>query len=162
MWAHRGGREAANLVNRELLKYADVAFGIENFSSALSEYSEQRFRNAAANMVSLFPNLKIAATTLRDIKSASCHNLGGVCFAESQVFEGRKFQDLQVLDRVGSGDAFAAGLIYGMLSVGDLQTAVDLGTASSALSLSATGDGSSATLSEIEKLLSSSDSNPIR
>ncbi|MBC7901312.1 MAG: sugar kinase [Saprospiraceae bacterium] len=162
LWAHRGGREAADRVNSELLKFADVTFGVDNFLPSFSEYSEGSFQTAAAEMMSRFPDLLMAATTLRDVKSASCHDLSGVCFADSKVYEGRRFPDLAVLDRVGSGDAFAAGIIYGMLSNRDPQAAVDFGTASAALSLSATGDGSSATLTEIERLIRSSDLNAIR
>ncbi len=162
LWAHRGGREAAEKVNRELLKFADVTFGVTDFASNFSDYAEESFRLAAGVMISTFPNLQIAATTLRDVLSASCHNLGGVCLAGPKIFEGRKFPNLQVLDRVGSGDAFAAGVIYGLLMGEGPQKAIDLGTASAALSLSAIGDGSSATLSEIQRLLTSKDLTAIR
>lgn len=162
LWADRGGHAAANEVNRELLRFADVVFGVEDFRAGFAEYSEDAFRRAASPMLDRHPELKIAATTLRDVKSASRHNLGGVCFSGDKVHRGRDFRDAEVLDRVGSGDAFAAGFIYGILSGKDLSTAISLATASAALSLASVGDGSSATLPEIERLAVSSDSAAIR
>ena len=113
-------------------------------------------------MFSRHPKLQIAATTLRDISSASRHDLGGVCVVDGKVYKANGFCDLEVLDRVGSGDAFAAGFIYGLLSGKDPQTAIDLAAASGALSLASIGDGSSATLAEIEKLATSPDHSAVR
>jgi 2-dehydro-3-deoxygluconokinase len=152
LWSERGGRDAANALNQKLLPFADVVFGVENFDAHLSAYDEENFRRAAGELISKFPNLKIAATTLRDIKSASLHSLGAVCFAGGEIFKSDDFNDLEVLDRVGSGDAFAAGFIYALLAGKDLRFAVDSGAANSALTLTTLGDGSAATLAEIEKL----------
>lgn len=162
VWAGRGGRDAANEVNRELLRFADVVFGVEDFRPGFAEYAEDGFRRAASAMFARHPELKIAATTLRDIRSASSHDLGGVCFAGGAAYRGTDFRDAEVLDRVGSGDAFAAGFIYGMLSGKGFSRAISLATASAALSLASLGDGSSATLSEVERLATSSDSAAIR
>ena len=162
LWAGRGGRDAANECNRKLLGYADVVFGIEGFDAGLAAYSEDAFRRTAGDMFSRHPNLKIAATTLRDIRSASLHDLSGVCFAGGNVFKSIDHRNAEVLDRVGSGDAFAAGLIYGILSDKDLHRSIDLAAASAVLSLSLPGDGSSATLAEIERLSISPDRTAIR
>jgi len=152
LWADRGGRDAANAVNRELLEYADVVFGVEGFHASLADFPEKAFRRAAGEMFERHPHLKIAATTLRDIKSASRHDLGGVCFANDEVASAIEFIDLEVLDRVGSGDAFAAGFVYGLLSGSEPQRSINLAVASAALSLASLGDGSSATLPEVERL----------
>ncbi len=152
LWSERGGRDAANALNQELLPFADVIFGVENFKASFSGYAEEDFRRAATDINSKFPNLKIVATTLRDIKSASRHDLSAVCYADNEVFKANDFVDLEVIDRVGSGDAFAAGLIYGFLTGKDIQFSLNCGAANSALTLTTLGDGSAATLAEIENL----------
>lgn len=155
LWSERGGRDAANELNHELLPLADVVFGVENFDASFAAYSEENLRRAAAAINTKFPNLKLIATTLRDVKSASRHDLSAVCFAGDQVFKANDFADLDVFDRVGSGDAFAAGLIYGLLAGKDTEFALNCGAANSALTLTTPGDGSAATLAEIENLATS-------
>ena len=78
--------------------------------------TKEVFERVAREIVSRFPNLQVIATTLRDVKSACRHDLSAVCFAVEEVFKAVDFADLEVLDRVGSGDAFAAGLIYALSS----------------------------------------------
>lgn len=152
LWRERGGRDAANRLNQRLLPFADVVFGVENFNAGFSNYSEDDFKKAASALVSKFPNLKIAATTLRDVHSASRHSLSAVCCADETVFKADDYPGLEVADRVGSGDAFAAGLIYGLLAEKGIEFALNCGVANSALTLTTLGDGSAATLSEVEKL----------
>jgi 2-dehydro-3-deoxygluconokinase len=115
-------------------------------------------------MIERHPNLKVVATTLRDVHSASRHDLGGAYYSASDgsVHEARGFKDLEVLDRVGSGDAFAAGLIHGLLSEQTLQRSIDIAVAAGALALASLGDGLSASLSEIEKAASENDTGAIR
>src|SRR5207247_4852748 len=84
LWSDRGGREAANDVNRSLLEFADVVFGVEDFNAYLSKYARDVFQKAASEMLSRYTNLQIVATTLRDIRSASRHDVGGVCFADGE------------------------------------------------------------------------------
>ena len=150
LWSSRGGRDAATKLNRELLDLADVAFGVEDFDARLSEFSADAFRRAADAMMSRHTSLKLVATTLRDVHSASRHSIGGVCLTADAVSEGIRFENTDVLDRVGSGDAFASGLIYGSLTERSTQDAANIATASAALSLSSPGDGLAATLAEIE------------
>jgi 2-dehydro-3-deoxygluconokinase len=162
LWAGRGGREAADEVNRDLLQFADVVFGVTGFDPGLSKYSEGSLRTSAAGMVDTFPNLKIVATTLRDIGTASRHDISGAAFADGKVAKARDLIGVDVLDRVGSGDAFAAGLIYGVLNNEAIERSLDLGVANAAYALASVGDGSSATLPEIEKLAGGSASDVIR
>jgi 2-dehydro-3-deoxygluconokinase len=162
LWADRGGLEAANRLNHELLKYADVVFGVENFNARLAAYSPADFEAAARDILERFPNLQVIATTLRDVNSASSHNLGAVCFADGKIVKAHDFENIDVLDRVGSGDAFAAGLIYGLLSEKDIEFSLNCGLANSALTLTTLGDGSAATLAEVEKLARSKEINLFR
>ena len=162
LWAGRGGRKAADALNHELLKLADVAFGVESFAPGFEGFSEESFRRTAEVMLIRHPELKIAATTLRDIHSATRHSLSGVCFAEGRVYKAADHQQVDVLDRVGSGDAFAAGLIHGMLANRPMQQTIDIAAASAVLSLACPGDGLSATLPEIERAANKSDQPAIR
>lgn len=162
LWKEKGGREAANELNRRLLKFADVVFGVFDFDSKLTNFSENSFRQTAEKMLAEFPNLKAVVSTLRDVHSASCHNLSAVCFYDNQIFKAREYQKTEVLDRVGSGDAFASGFIYGFLSGKDAQFAVDCGTALGALAMTTIGDNSAATLEEVEKLLQGGNAQAIR
>lgn len=152
LWSGRGGRDAANALNHELLPYADVVFGVENFSGGMSSFDETDFRAAASAVISKFPDLKAVATTIRDVHSANRHDLGAVCFAREQVFRSRDLTGIDVFDRVGSGDAFAAGFIFGLMSDLDFQSALEYGTANAALTMASPGDASAATLAEVRHL----------
>jgi 2-dehydro-3-deoxygluconokinase len=90
---------------------------------------------------------------LREIETASLHHFSAVCFRKGEIFKARDFAGLNVLDRVGSGDAFAAGFIYSLLAEKAIDYAVDCGTAHGALSMTTPGDNSMATLREVESLM---------
>lgn len=162
LWSGRGGREAANGLNRRLLDIADVVFGVEDFTGTLSGYSDAEFGKAAEKMISRHANLKVVATTLRDVHSASRHSIGGACFYDGKVYEASRFENADVLDRVGSGDAFAAGIIFGLLTARSLRQTVDLAASSAALSIASPGDGLSATLDEIERNITKSSHGAVR
>ena len=162
LWSARGGREAANQVNRQLLEHADLVFGVEGFDPALSAYAEDKFRNAGEKMRASYPGLKVVATTLRDIHSASRHSLSAVCLADEQVFKAGDRVNADVLDRVGSGDAFAAGLIYGCLNEKPFTESIEFGVTAAVLSLASPGDGLSARLEEVERGIKRSDNAAIR
>lgn len=162
LWKTRGGRAEADRISRNLLPLADVVFGVFDFSPKLCEYDAENFKKSAALMQREFPNLKIVATTLRDVKNASQHDFSAVCLADGEVFKAKDYRQIPVLDRVGSGDAFAAGLIYGVLSEKEMQFAVECGAACGALAMTEPGDNSSATLREIERLLQTGESDAVR
>lgn len=154
LWKNRGGKPAANKINRELLPFADVVFGVFDYSPNLSEYEENTFRKFAEKMQSDFPNLKIIVSTLRKIYSASRHDVCGVCYADGEVYKAKDYKDIEVLDRVGSGDAFASGFIYGLLNEKDLRFSIECGAAHGALAMTSVGDNSMATLDEVLSLMS--------
>ena len=153
LWRNRGGREAANELNGELLKSTDVAFGVFDFDAKPASYTDEKFRRAAEKMLADFPNLKIVVSTLRQVYSANRHDLTAVCFDGNRIYQAREYKNVEVFDRVGSGDGFAGGFIYGLLDGKDLQFAADCGTALGVLTMTAAGDNSSAQLSEVEDLI---------
>ena len=162
LWKNRGGKIQANKLNKELLPFADVIFGVPDYTGKNSAFNEKEFRKEAERLQADFPNLKYIAATFRTAKSAGFHNLTAACFADGGVFKAPEFFDVQVFDRVGSGDSFASGFIYGMLEGRGTQYAVECGAAHSCLAMTTPGDNSMARLDEIEKLMSGADLNAIR
>lgn len=162
LWKDRGGKTQANKLNKKLLPYADVVFGVPDYASSIVDFDKEGFRTAAQKLQDEFPNLKYIATTFREVKSASRHNLTAACFADGKVFKAPIFLDVQVFDRVGSGDSFASGFIYGMLENKGTQYAVECGTAHSCLAMTTPGDNSMARLDELEKLMTGGDLNVVR
>ena len=162
LWGKRGGRSAANVVNAELAQYADVVFGVFDFDSALSAFDPATFRKAAAEMISRFPRLKSVVSTLRETHSANRHDLGAACFSEGEITVARPFENVDVIDRVGSGDAFVAGFIDRLLEGKNVQTALDCGTTHGVLAMTTPGDVSMATAAEVFRLMNISDASPLR
>ena len=100
-----------------------------------------------------FPNLSVEATTLRHAKTATRNDWGALALSEGQFCEAAMRQDLEIYDRVGGGDSFASGLIYGLLQGESLQWAVECGAAHGALAMTTPGDTSMATLPEVLKVM---------
>jgi len=153
LWKTRGGRDAANRLNKEFLPYVDVVFGAFDFDSKLSNFDENTFRRAAEKMMNEFPNLKIIVSTLREVHSARLHDLSGVCFYKNQIYKAKDYKNIEVFDRIGSGDGFASGFIYGLLAGKDAQHSLECGAALGALVMTTPGDNSMSTLSEVENLI---------
>ncbi len=153
LWKTRGGRESANWLNREFLPVVDVVFGAFDFDSKLSNFNEVAFRRTAEKMFTEFSNLKVVVSTLREVHSASRHDLSAVCFYKNQIYKACDYKNVEVLDRVGSGDAFASGFIYGFLAGKDVQYSIECGAAHAALVMTTAGDNSMSTLAEVEKLI---------
>jgi len=164
LWRNRGGNAGAAEINRELVKYADIIIGgPADFTErlgldadcpagggSLDRESYQRIAEAAATA---YPNLKAIASTRRAVKSATINGWSAVCWAGGRVYEGMRFDDLEILDRIGGGDGFAAGLIYGLLTGRDIQDALNYGVCHGALAMTTPGDTSMASLREVEGLM---------
>lgn len=100
-----------------------------------------------------YPNFKAVATTLRTVKTATRNDWGAMCWCDGEVYLSQKYNDLEILDRVGGGDSFAAGFIYGLMTTQDAQRAVDLWRSTGALALTTPGDTSMASKKEVEALM---------
>ncbi|MBV6496860.1 MAG: sugar kinase [Acidobacteria bacterium ACB1] len=155
LWSGRGGRAAADEANRRLLAEADVVFGVEGFDPTLDGFSIEKFDAAVRAMLERHSNLKVVATSLRDVASASEHSIGGAVYIDGTAYIGRPFKNVRVLDRVGSGDAFAGGVIYGMLNELPTQRYIDLASANAAYAMTCPGDTSTATLADLVRMLDS-------
>ncbi len=167
LWRSIGGQRRAREVNRELVGSVDVLFGNEeDFSAALGfeiegtdpNYSELRtdnFRRMIEKVVMAFPNVKTVATTLRTAKTATLNGWGAIAYSGGEFFEVAP-TDIEIFDRVGGGDSFASGFIYGLLESKDPSWALRCGVAHGALAMSTPGDTSMASLSEVERLMKGS------
>jgi len=170
LWKARGGRAGSVAVNRGLMPLVDVLFGHEgDVATALGSaahgpvwHTLESFAPMAARVTAEFPNIKVIASTVRKPVSASRNSWGAFGFAEGQAHEGLRFDELEILDRVGGGDSFAAGLIFGLLSGKGLQWSLDCGVAHGALAMTTAGDSSQATLAEVERLISGGSAGTVR
>ncbi|MBQ5677919.1 MAG: hypothetical protein IIV47_03550, partial [Clostridia bacterium] len=99
---------------------------------------------------------KVIATTLRTVKTATVNDWSAICYADGKVHKGLELPGLEILDRVGGGDSFASGLIYGLMTTEDAQTAVNYGVAHGALAMTTPGDTSMASLKEVENIVKGS------
>ena len=166
LWQSRGGIEAAQRINAELVRHVDVLFGNEeDFHQALGVSSDrhdptysqlpvQEYQAVLEDVGARFPNLEVVAATLRVVHSASVNDWGGMAWSASEghvVAQARP--DLLVFDRVGGGDSFAAGLIYGILEGLSLGDSVEYGAAHGALAMTTPGDTSMATLKEVQAMV---------
>jgi 2-dehydro-3-deoxygluconokinase len=165
LWKSIGGREAAQKVNRLLAKYVDVMIGneedftaclgfrVEGVDESLSALDTAGYKIMINSVVNEFPNIKVVATTLRTVRSATINDWGAIAFSDGMFYEAQHRENLEIMDRVGGGDSFASGLIYGLMVKCDPQYAVECGAAHGALAMTTPGDTSMATLAEVEKLM---------
>ena len=165
LWKNFGGLERCREVNRRLAKYVDVMIGneedftaclgfeIEGVDENLTALDVGNFKKMIARAVADFPNFKACATTLRGVKTASVNDWSAVCWCNGEFFHAQEMKDLWVMDRVGGGDSFASGLVYGFLSHNDAQKAVEYGCAHGALAMTTPGDTSMATKAEVERVM---------
>lgn len=165
LWKAIGGTERAREVNRGLAPLVDVMLGneedftaalgfeVEGVDANLSALDPERFGHMMEKVSTTYPNIRLIATSLRGVRSATRNDWSAVCWADGSLVRGREFPDLEILDRVGGGDSFASGLIYGLLSGHDLATALEYGIAHGALVMTTPGDTSMATLAEVESLV---------
>lgn len=165
LWKSIGGKARAQEVNRELARMVDVMIGNEeDFTACLgfevegldehhSKLDVENFRRMIERAVSDFPNFKIVATTLRNAKTATVNDWGAVCYADGELYKSATRESLEIFDRVGGGDSFASGLIYGLMTGRGAQWAVECGAAHGALAMTTPGDTTMATLSEVERVM---------
>jgi 2-dehydro-3-deoxygluconokinase len=165
LWQDHGGQARAQEVNRRIVELVDVLIGNEEdftaalgfavggVDAALQTLPVQRFASMIQDVVTAYPALRMVATTLRGVNSASRNDWSAIAWADGELHQAVERSDLEVLDRVGGGDSFASGLIYGLLQGYPLATAVEYGAAHGALALTTPGDVSMASLAEVEHLV---------
>ncbi|MGA8868905.1 MAG: sugar kinase [Candidatus Sulfotelmatobacter sp.] len=161
LWKSIGGKSRAQEMNRQLAPLVDVMFGNEeDFTAALgfpvsgvdehhSKLDPGAFERMIAAVLQEFPNLALIATTLRNARTATLNDWGAMCSYDGHIYHAPVRENLEIYDRVGGGDSFASGLIYGFLSGEEPQWSVECGAAHGALAMTTPGDTSMATLAEV-------------
>ena len=161
LWKAFGGDAKALEVNRRLVSSADVLFaGREDFSLRLgvdlSNLPASREGHAEEELLrrvaGAYPNLRAIAMTQRMAESSCTHHWGAVALVAG-TFVAVEARAVDVLDRIGGGDSFAAGFLYGLLESHDAEWALACGVAHGALAMTTPGDTSMATLAEVERLM---------
>ena len=165
LWSSIGGQAKAQEVNKEIAKYIDVMIGneedftaclgfeIEGNDENLKELNLDGYIKMIEKAAKVYPNFKAVATTLRTVRSATVNDWSAVCWSDGEICRGLDLKGLEIYDRVGGGDSFASGLVYGLMETGDLQTAVNYGVAHGALAMTTPGDTSMATKAEVERIV---------
>lgn len=164
LWKGIGGKAKAQDVNRELVSAVDVLFGNEEDFSAMlgvaiegvgddfSHLPVSSYESMLRRVAELYPSLKLIATTLRTAHTATNNDWGAIALYEGKNIHVPQRQ-LEIMDRVGGGDSFASGVIYGFLAGKDPQWSIQCGVAHGALAMTTPGDTSMATLSEVEAVM---------
>jgi len=174
LWKSMGGKLRAQEVNRELAPLVDVMLGNEeDFSSSLgftvdgvdegcAHLDVADFKRMLEAVTKQYPNLSVATATLRQARTATRNDWGAIACCGGRFYEAPMREDMEIYDRVGGGDSFAAGLIYGLLSGKDPQWAVECGAAHGALAMSTPGDTSMATLDEVLQVMNGQPARIVR
>jgi len=173
LWRSFGGKKRAQEINRRIAPYVDVMLGNEeDFSAALgyevpgtdehlSALDPEAFKRMIRKVLNDFP-FKVVATTLRRATTATRNDWGAICYHEGNFYQAKNRENLDIFDRVGGGDSFASGLIYGFLAGKDAQWAVECGAAHGALAMTTPGDTTMATLDEVLHVMKSAGARIVR
>jgi 2-dehydro-3-deoxygluconokinase len=165
LWQASGGIQAAAALNRRLIAQVDVVIGNEeDFAAGLGLAAEEVDENLLELDTAVYqrllglvldaaPGVALAAVTLRQARTATVNDWGAACLTRSSFHQGLSLPGLEIFDRVGGGDSFASGLIYGLLTGLDVDRALAYGVAHGALAMTTPGDTSMATLAEVERLV---------
>jgi len=165
MWSAIGGLEKAQEVNKEIAKYVDVmigneedftaclGFAIEGNDANLKTLNLDGYKKMINEAAATYPNFKAVATTLRQVKTATVNDWSAICWADGEIYKAKDYNGLEIMDRVGGGDSFASGLIFGLMTTGDPELAVNYGAAHGALAMTTPGDTTMANRKEVEAIM---------
>lgn len=168
LWKAFGGKDKAREVNRAIAPYVDVMIGneedftaclgfeVEGLDEDISKIDPKNFKKMISTAVAEFPNFQAVATTLRNAKTASQNDWGAVLYHEGEFHDALLRPDLEIYDRVGGGDSFASGLIYGFLEDKTPSETINYGAAHGALAMTTPGDTTTVSLAEVEKVMKGS------
>jgi 2-dehydro-3-deoxygluconokinase len=164
LWKAIGGKAKAQEVNREIVRKVDMLLGNEEDFSAMlgvkikgvsedfDELPIESYAEMLREVASLYPNLKLIASTLRSVRSATQNAWGAIALNEDKIVHVPQIE-IEIMDRVGGGDSFASGIVYGLLAGKGIDYAVRCGVAHGALAMTTPGDTSMATLPEVERII---------
>ncbi|QDB78017.1 sugar kinase [Georgenia sp. 311] len=165
LWKDIGGQARAQEVNREIAHHIDVMIGneedftaslgfeVEGVDENLTDLDVASFRAMIENVQAAYPNFEVIGTTMRSVHTATVNDWGAIAWSKDEGFAQATHRErLEILDRVGGGDSFASGLVYGLITGEPLATAVEYGAAHGALAMTTPGDTSMVTKDDVVKL----------
>ena len=165
LWKGFGGLERCREINREIAQYVDVMIGNEEDFTAclgyeidgadenLTDLDVNSFQQMIKKALVDFPNFKATATTMRGVKTATVNDWAAMSWCDGKFYSSIARPELEIMDRVGGGDSFASGFIYGLMVLQDPVKAIEYGAAHGALAMTTPGDTTMASLAEVEKLV---------
>jgi 2-dehydro-3-deoxygluconokinase len=165
LWKSIGGKSRAQEINKEIAKYVDVMIGNEeDFSASLgleikdldediSNINLDSYKQMITTAVKTYPNFQAIATTLRNAVTASTNDWGAVMYYDGKFYDAIHRPGLEIYDRVGGGDSFASGLVYGFLENKNAEDIINYGAAHGALAMTTPGDTTTASIAEVEKVM---------
>ncbi|NUR95562.1 MAG: sugar kinase, partial [Kribbellaceae bacterium] len=163
VWQGRGGWQRARETDLRLAAHADVivgALGLAGTGPDGPRLGAADVPEAFAEIAELLPGATVLATTLRRVVTAGVNDWSSAAWSrETGCVQGPEMPGQHVLDRIGSGDGFAAGLIYGLMTGADLARALAYGTVHGALAMTTPGDTSMASLADVEALMATASSS---
>lgn len=167
LWRSIGGQTKAQEVNRMIAPHVDVMIGneedftaslgfeVEGVDESLTSLAVDGFAAMIATAAEAFPNFQVIGTTMRTVHSATINDWGALAWSsETGVVQATHRESLEIMDRVGGGDSFASGLIFGLMDGQPLATALEYGAAHGALAMTTPGDTTMVTKAEVIKLAS--------
>lgn len=165
MWNAIGGQAKAQEINKEIAKYVDVMIGneedftaclgfeIEGNDTNFKELNLDGYKKMVNEAAKKYPNFRTVATTLRTVKTATVNDWSAICWADGEVYKAKDYNGLEIMDRVGGGDSFASGLIYGLMRTENAEIAVNYGAAHGALAMTTPGDTTMVSVDEVEAIM---------
>ncbi len=174
LWKSVGGQAKAQQVNKAVAPYVDVMIGneedftaclgfeIEGNDANLKSLNLEGYEKMLGEVTRVYPNFKVIATTLRTVKTATVNDWSAMVYADGKITKGMELPGLEIYDRVGGGDSFASGLIYGLMTYDDASVAVNYGIAHGALAMTTPGDTSTAVLKEVENIVNGGSARVVR
>ena len=165
--------KAAPEVMGELVKFVDVCIANEediqkslgikvDVDVSAGQLDAEQYQKLAQQVIALYPNVSKVAITLRESLSASRNNWSACLYDGEGFYTSQKYAITDIVDRVGGGDSFSAGLIYGLLEKGTPQEALEFATAASCLKHSIYGDFNRVSVAEVEKLMGGNQSGRVQ
>lgn len=130
-----------------------LGFEVEGVNESLSALPIENYKRMVERVVKTYPNIQAVCTTLREVKSGLVNNWSGILWYEGQFYESRRYENLEIEDRVGGGDGFSSGIAYGFLTGMHPQDIVNFGAAHGALLQSTRGDTSQVNIEEVRHVM---------
>ncbi len=165
LWNAIGGQAKCQEINKRIAPLIDVMIGneedfiaclgfeVEGSDENLKDLDTDSYTRMLKTASATYPNFKAIGNSLRTVHTASDNDWSGLIYCDGTVHKAKQYDHLEIFDRVGGGDSFASGIIYGLMTTGDPEKAVNYGAAHGALAMTTPGDTTTARKSEVEALM---------